>query len=359
MPRLARRGTPGKHADLLCEIARIDLAEHALSARWSSDGSLLAAVPSQGEIIMFDVKTNFKRSLPGHGFDNACAAWHPFQNRLATCGQDGMIRIYDGSADSSHPVLEIPVGAGWIESIAWNCDGSFLAVGVDRTLRIFDQASGELARSYDAHKSTVCDLSWNPTRSDEIATVCDGGAFMWRIGESEPFGSFDWGGASLKVLWSPGGRWVVTGDQTPSVHIYDVPSGTPFHIQGYQTKVRALAWEDQGEWLATGGGETISVWPCTGTDGPNGATPIDLVGHRGKVCALDFAPGQPILASGDDEGVALLWLPLKKSSPGLLAQEDSEITDIQFSPDSTLLAIGTADGAVSIRSLTIATKQAQ
>ncbi|MEM9444712.1 MAG: hypothetical protein AAGA18_05095 [Verrucomicrobiota bacterium] len=351
MPEMTQSHSSDKSANRLIEFARIELEEHTLAIRWSPTGNLLAAMPSEGSIIVLDVAEGSKCSLKGHGSDNASLAWHPKRNLLATCGQDGMIRIYGETLPFTKPIIEFLAGKGWIETLAWNCDGSLLAVGVDRTLLIFDPQSGEITQSFNSHRSTICDLAWNPIRRDEIATVCDGGANMWRIGEKKPFGKFEWGGASLKVLWSPDGRWVVTGDQLPSVHIYDVPKQIPLHIQGYQGKVRALTWEDRSEWLATAGGNSVTVWPCTGNKGPDGATPIELLGHEGKVCALHFAPGQTILASGDDEGVLLLWLPKNQTSPAQLILLQSSITDIKFSPDSTYLSIGTTEGIVSIRTI--------
>ena len=349
----AANSTASETADLLPEVARLVLPEHVLSVRWSADARFLASVPVAGTISVFDVAANSTCQLPAHQPENSAAAWHPSRNLLATCGQGNLVCLYDygGPWPIDAPTQRIEVGDGWIESIAWNRDGSRLALGVGRKLMVFDPLDGSLVQSWDSHKSTVSDLAWNPLRANELASVCDGGVTLWRIGENAPFDRFDWGGASLKVIWSPDGRWIATGDQTPSVHIYDVPKSIPLHIQGYQTKLRALAWNHDSQWLATAGGESIILWPCKGKKGPNGAKPITLNGHHASVGALDFARGQTVMVSGAKDGLALLWLPLSQEVPALLAYEDAEITDIRFSPDSMHIAIACADGTVSIRSL--------
>ncbi len=332
-------------APLLPEISTHRLDEHLADLRWSADGNFLAAMPGVGRILVCDADGKIIVTLPGHDGGNGGIAWHPQRAALATYGQDAVIRIYE--APFIHVQLELQLEKGWAESVAWNPDGSLLAACVGKSLHILDGVTGALRQTFADHKTTICDISWNPKRLREIASVCDGGARMWRIGEEKAIGHFDWGGASLLVSWSPNGRWVATGDQTPSVHLYDTSRQHPLHIQGYETKVKALAWQDDGEWLATGGAPSITVWPTTGKKGPERATPIQLAGHIRDVQALDFQPGQPVLVSGGRDGLVLLWLPQSSPDPALIAQRESEITAVRWSPDGLSLAFGTADGEVA------------
>jgi WD40 repeat protein len=235
--------------------------------------------------------------------------------------------------------------------VAWSPDGRHLAVACGRHVVIIATDRGETAATFDDHRSTVTDLAWNPTRDDQFTTVCDGGAKIWRLGKKTPCGHFDWGGASLIVTWSPDGRWIVTGDQTPSVHLYDTGKKTPLHIQGFEAKVKCFAWSDRGERLATGGGSVITLWPCTGPKGPDGATPIQMAGHLGEVLAMEFFPGRPVLASGGRDGLVLVWLPLQHPGPALLAKSESEVTAVRWNPHAFVIAYTTADGQVTIGTL--------
>jgi hypothetical protein len=89
---------------------------------------------------------------------------------------------------------------------------------------------------------------------------------MWRLGETKPHARIDDGVAAVLTTWSPDGRWVVTSDQTPSVHLYDMKKRTPLFMEGFQTKIKALAWQTGGTkdlpWLALAGSPSITVWPC-------------------------------------------------------------------------------------------------
>ena len=106
------------------------------------------------------------------------------------------------------------VRSPWERAGSSACGGVLTAAGSPplsgRHLFIL-KPNGEIAATFSNHQTSVSDFSWNPKNPLEIASVCGGGARMWRIGETEPFARFDWGGASLLVLWSPTGRWLVTG----------------------------------------------------------------------------------------------------------------------------------------------------
>lgn len=328
------------------EISSFILDEHVVALSWSADGQYFAAMPSLGRIVVFDRIGIIVAMLEGAVGGNGGIDWHPHHPHLATYGQDATVRIY--KPPFSSPPLTIPLGKGWADRIAWNPDGSLLAATLGKSLVILDTLTGQIRQTFTGHKSTLCDISWNPRCLREIACVCDGGARLWRVGEDAEIGQFDWGGASLMVSWSPNGRWVATGDQVPSVHLYDTPRQYPLHIQGYHSKVKALAWQSDGAWLATGGGAMITVWPTTGKKGPENATPIQLTGHVGEAQALDFQSTQPVLVSGGRDGMVLLWLPHTNVEPALIAQRPDEITVVRWSPEGVSLAFGTAAGEVVI-----------
>jgi WD40 repeat protein len=334
---------------LMPEVWTHELDDHVVELRWSARGEYLAAMPSVGRIAVFDAEGTVCAELPGHDGGNGGLAWHPAHPTLTTYGQDATLRTY--APPFTGAPQSIALEKGWADRVAWNPDGTLLAACVGKSVFVLDGATGALRHQLSNHKSTICDIAWNPKRLREIASVCDGGARLWRLGEEKPFGHFDWGGASLIVTWSPNGRWVVTGDQTPSVHLYDTGRQHPLHIQGYETKVKALAWEGEGEWLATGGGVTITLWPCTGKKGPEGVKPIQLFGHMKEVLALDCVPGPAMLVSGGRDGMLLLWMPHRSPDPALIAQRRADITALRWSPDGQYLAFGTAEGEVTLSRL--------
>ena len=361
------------------QIAAITADDNILSLAWGGD--LLAVTPSTGAILVLDAAGRKGTSLDGHGLGNGESAW--FHGSLATCGFDGKIR-WNGR--------EIHAGRGIIERVKATADGNLLGGGQGKALFVFDQegnsappeslrsrgqntervkesgtgfpacASAQTqagkpvsqfrtAQGLSGLPASVADFAWDPSDSSRVAIVGAGGSRMWKFGESEPFARFDWGGASLRVEWSSCGRWLVTADQTPSVHIYDFTRDYPLHIQGYETKVRAMAFSADGKRLATGGSSIITIWPCTGKKGPEGVTPVQLDGHDGEVLATGFSSKTGQLATGDGTGMVLIFTFQGDKAMRKRLRLDAGISALAWHPENDWLAIGREDGAVSILSL--------
>jgi WD40 repeat protein len=317
----------------------LEASDHVLSLAWSE--SLLIVTPSTGTYLLVDQRGTTIAGFAEHGLGNGSAA--AGSGILATCGFDGRIQTYKISGPGISPQSGITLGKGWIERVKWSPDHSYLAAALGKTLFVL-KPNGEVAAAFSNHQTSVSDFSWNPVNPLEIASVCGGGARMWRIGKAEPFARFDWGGASLLVTWSPTGRWLVTGDQTPSVHLYDFTRDYPLHIQGYETKVKAMAFSPDGDRLATGGGTTVTVWNCTGETGPEGTMPGQLKFHKGDVEAVAWSPTGEFLATADVAGRLVFS---DTNGRPVSAFEDVEgISALAWSPDGKYLAIGDAGGRV-------------
>jgi WD40 repeat protein len=319
------------------QLGSVQADDNILHIAW--EGDTLAATPVTGDILVLDIASRDVVSHPGHGLGNGDSAW--FGGKLATCGFDGRIRLAG---------REIHAARGMIERVKPGADGKLLAAGQGKSLLVFD-SEGRPAQGLSGLAATIADFSWNPDGSSQVAVVGAGGARMWKLGDLEPFARFDWGGASLRVEWSSCARWLATADQTPSVHIYDFSKDHPLHIQGYETKVRAMAFSDDGSRLATGGSTTVTVWPCTGESGPDGATPIQLEGHDGEVSAAAFSPGEGKLATGDGTGVILIFTFQGEKILRKRLRLDAGISALAWHASKAWLGVGLEDGTVLVLSL--------
>jgi len=316
------------------QIAAVTAEDNILSLAWCGDE--LAATPATGDILVLDAGGQKGRSMDGHGLGNGESAW--FGGSLATCGFDGRVR-WNGR--------ELHRGRGMIERLRTSADGDRLGAAQGKSLLVFDR-EGSPAPGLTGLPTAVADFIWNPADSTQLAVVGAGGARMWTPGAAEPFARFDWGGASLRVDWSPCGRWLVTADQTPSVHIYDFTRDYPLHIQGYETKVRAMGFSADGRRLVTGGSSVITVWPCEGKKGPEGVTPVQLEGHDGEVVAAAFSPATGQLATGDTTGMVLIFTFQGEKALRKRLRLDAGISALAWHAEKPWLALAREDGAVSI-----------
>jgi len=111
--------------------------------------------------------------------------------------------------------------------------------------------------------------------------------------------------------------------------------------------VYSLAWSADGKWLAAGGYRKVRVWDL------QSANPVlELAGLNGRVGALTFVPGMPVLVAGDgdsaSDGKVRQWhVPDGTALAGWRAHADA-ILSLQVSGDGKTIVTGGADKRVNV-----------
>lgn len=264
-------------------------------------------------------------------------AWSPDGTRLASGGVDGAVRLLGAGGTD--------VG-GWVHALAWSPDGSRLAVAAGRSLVLLG-AHGELLHRWDDQSSTVTDVTWSRDGSRVAAAAYGGLRWYAAVSTSlEPVRTFDWKGSLLVVRVSPDGRWVASGNQDASVHVWRLWSGEDAEMTGYPEKVDALAFDRTSRWMACGGTDEISLWDFSGK-GPMGRGPRMLPGHDAQVSALDWQRDGDLLGSAGRDGGLAIWSPGPKgarTAPLVRADAGARVTAVRWAGPALLF--GTVEGRV-------------
>lgn len=314
---------------------------------WSEDGQRLLVTPSEG--FLFEVNPLEKkilREFAGTIPVNGAGSYLP-NGTVVVPGCDGALHLHP--ADPTSSPRKLSLGRGWIEKIYPAPDGQSFAGALGRRLQVY-ASTGDLLWEVET-ASGVQDLAWNPQDSTELVVAGNGGVWRYRVGQPQPQTVLDWPGACWRVLWSADRRWVITSDQTPSVHLIDLPRNFPLHIQGYPTKIACMALDDSSRWLATGAAGKVTLWDCSGPKGPEGSVPRQLDAHDEEdeePQALAYAPGTTFLASGGSEGCLLLFDPVLSPDPLCRARAESPWTCLAWNHTGDLLAGGTESGTLYV-----------
>jgi WD40 repeat protein len=148
------------------------------------------------------------------------------------------------------------------------------------------------------------------------------------------------------LVWSPDNRWLVSGNQDPSVHLWIPEDDIELHMSGYDSKVQFLSFDHTSRWLATSGGRDACIWDCTGA-GPEGREPT-MLPHDAPVCAVKFQNTHGLLATAAKDGVVQLWSPERRQPLRATVKMPSAATKLAWSPDDRHLAIGSEKGVVYV-----------
>jgi WD40 repeat protein len=330
---------------------KADLGDHVIALAWSPSGKTIAAAAVSGPVTLYNSSNGQPiSSLKGHSFGTTSLSWRRCngdESMLATAGQDGKARLW--AVPSGQEIASVAGGAAWVEHMSWHPSLDLLVPAAGKKMRLWS-ADGKMVREYPDHLATIADLAWRP-KTEELTSATYGRVALWSMQNSTPTRTLEWKGSILKLAWSADGSHLAHGNQDASVHYWIMASGQDLQMAGYPLKVREVAFDPTGAYLATGGGDIVTVWDCR-PPGPEGTTPLSFEEHTAPISVLAYQARGPILASGGQDGKVILFQPGKFKKSLATSNLNQPVSQMAWSPDDRLLAVATERGEVIQYSLT-------
>jgi len=401
-----------------------------LDIAWSPDGSSIVTGAVDGTVGIWDSTTGVNiGNLTGHTDEVIAVDWSHDGTRLATSGTDRTIRIWEVETGI---LLNVSTGhSDRVQDIEWSPDDSMIASGSDdETVQILDSMNGAVIKSFTRHSDSVLDVEWSPDGMILASGSKDGRIETWDVMNRTRMGSPMYHGGDVQGLsWHPDGRRIASVASFNTFMIWDVatrddianfrettsdissvewsPDGKTYsysYYRGYEVNivdpfsgdfldsyyghagsVKTIAWNPNGDRLASGGSDDIIClwdlgwgggskvlvghtnvvtgisWNPDGTkvasSSSDGTVRIwdsetkellkTLTGHRGTVTSVDWSPTGDLVVSGSNDGRVIIWDPDSGSRMESLVVS-YDINSIAWSPNGSLLAVGSSDGSVTL-----------
>jgi WD40 repeat protein len=329
--------------------ASVSLDTYVVSVSWSSDSRSLAVAGGEGGVLLVENAAQSPRvhELGEHGIGVLAVAWQSGRDFVASSGQDGAITLW--GTDRTVQPRRLRRATAWSEHLAFTPDGDRLAASTGKTVTFWSR-DGERLHESAPHPGNVAAIAWDRAGRD-LAAATFGGVWVHRIeNDTLVTRQYPWAAASLAVAFSPNGKVLAAGMQDGSVHFWYLATGDDSQISGYGTKVPLIEWSANSRYLATGAGSDVIVWDFTGK-GPEGSTPLELKGHTERIVTLASQPNGPWLVSGGKDWRVSLWLPGRSEKALDAHLTSAEVTVTRWSPDGRLVAVGEANGKLSVYEL--------
>lgn len=183
--------------------------------------------------------------------------------RLATGGNDKMIRIFDLGKPSAEPTI-IKHGVA-VRKLLWSMDGGHIITGAeDGVMRVWDLSGGGSCVKEVKLTGSIMDMELNEgtktltTASGKQVTIMDAERYEVRAQHNL---EIDIETATLNPVDS---KRFVAGGADMWVYTFDAASGKELAcMKGHHGPIHCARWHPNGEVYSSGSGDgTIRIWPA-------------------------------------------------------------------------------------------------
>jgi WD40 repeat protein len=358
---------------------RLDHTQRVNQVAFSPDGQRLASASDDRTAKLYrSPNWEVERTLTGHTDSVTSLAFSPNGATLATGGLDDMIRLWN-VADGGL-LFSLAHGSD-VYAVAFAANGQKLASGGwGNTIKLWNPQSGLLNESLFGHTGPVLSLacapdnrtlassSWYPeyaiklwreregarpplvthhsrsiyelifTTTHQLISAGDMTARFWNVSEGRFIGSINALTDVTTMALSPNGQLLALPGLKNVVNIYRTSDGALTQtLAGHTDRITGLAFSHDGSFLASGAffngsNDEIKVWNlATGTV----VRELSSQFLFGPFTGINFSAGDTFIAA-ECEGVPAVW----RVADGTFAQGFSVVGSAKFSPDGTLLVIG-------------------
>jgi WD40 repeat protein len=324
-----------------------DLDAFVVAARFARDGRLAGFALGDGTVRLAQVRSDDDwTSVTAHDGAVLDFAADPAGGGFVSGGDDGKLNRI--AADGS--VSKIAgFGGKWVEHVATFAvapTAGLVAASAGREVRLFDH-TGQKLKEF-THPSTVTGLVFD-AKGKRIGASHYNGVTLWFVAaRTDTPRKLEWKGSHTFIAIHPQGEAVVTAMQENALHGWKLPDGQHMRMSGYPTKTSSLSFTRNGKWMASSGADAIVLWPFFG-GGPMGKAPVELAGGDNVLCTqVACHPKDEIVAGGFSDGLVVIADITSSRILPVVPPEHGPISTLAWSPDGTMLAVGTETGFAAL-----------
>ncbi|PWI64386.1 hypothetical protein PCL_10524 [Purpureocillium lilacinum] len=235
-----------------------------------------------------------------------------------------------------------------VTSVAFSTDGKLLAsASFDRTVKVWDAATGDIVRTLEAHSYHVRSVAFSPDGKLLASASDDRTLKVWDAATGEVQQTLEGHRKSVKsVAFSPDGKLLASASSDGIVKVWNAATGDIVRtLQAQSYHVRSVAFSPDGKLLASASyGGTVEVW-----DAATGDLVRTLKGHgQSWFILVAYSHNKKLLALQSKSKTVKVWDAATGNVVRTLKSHGKVVTSAAFSSDGKWLALTLYDMLVRV-----------
>lgn len=228
--------------------------------------------------------------------------------------------------------------------VAWSPDGSLIAGGVGKTVRLWEVSSGREIRRFRGHQG-VWSVSFSPDGMTLAAGADDAVIFLWDVATGAESRRLKVQGGPVRgVSFSPDQRRLLSLSVDGKVRLWSMATGKEIRYFEPASKILCASFSPDGRSVVGGLDDgTVCFWNAS-----TGRETLRLTAHRDSVNSLSFSLDGQSFVTGSSDGTLGLWETATGKELRRIDSQTRRVLTVSFNPDGRRVASGSSEGVVSL-----------